>query len=430
LNWADGDSASKSFNVPILEDNIFEGNELFNVALNTPVGALLGTAAGSVTIADNDAAPTISIVDGNGSEPVGPATLNVVLSNPTTQTVTVDFSSAGVSAISGTDFQPVSGTLTFNPLVTSQPINVTILDDALDEPNETFTITLTNPNNAAILDGSGTGTIIDNDGPPALTISDVALPEGNVGTTNFQFTVTLSPSSGQQVTVDYTTQNVSAAAGSDYTTTAGTLTFVPGDTSETINVPVSGDVTVEPNETFTVVLSNAPLAILAGSSGTGTIQNDDVAPVADLGVTKAIQGTGPYLVGQNATFTITVSNAGPSTATNVHVIDTLPAGTSFVSATPSSGSCSGTVTVDCNVGTLLSGGSANVTLTVLLTQPGNVTNTATANSDAVDPNGASGSASFAVAAPASGDPIPTLSEWMLLALASALAAIAATKIKR
>ena len=546
LNWADGDAAPKTFNVTILEDLIFEGNELFNVGLNTVVGATLGTSAGTVTIVDNDTAPTISIQDGGaleGNAGTTPANFTVTLSNPTTQTVTVDFGTAGVSAASGTDFQPATGTVTFNPLVTSQGISVNVIGDLVDEPNETFTVTLTNPNaNATILDGSatgtitdddatpalnisdvsqvegtggatnfvftvsltgpssqtvtvdfatagvsalsgtdfspnsgtltfdplvtsqqvtvsvtpdaideanetftvtlsnpsatatisdgsGTGTILDDDGAPALNINDVSLAEGNAGTTNFVFTVTLSPASGQPVTVDFATQNGSATAGSDYTATTGTLTFAAGDTSETITVPVTGDATFEPDETFNVVLSNAPLASIGDGTGLGTILNDDAAPSADLGVTKAVQGTGPFFAGQNATFTITVSNAGPATAANVQVQDTLPAGLSFVSAVPTSGSCSGTTTVVCNIGTLNNGGSASVTLTVLITQAGSYTNTATASSDLPDPSPASGNANFVAQAPAVGDASPTLSEWMLLALASALAAIAATKLK-
>jgi len=545
LNWASGDDTSKSFNVPIANDLIFEGDETFNVTLSNATGATLGTSLAQVTINDNDAAPTISIADGGaveGDAGTTPATFTVTLSNPTTQTVTVDYQTTGGSAASGTDFQPASGTLTFNPLVTSLPINVdvagdtvdesnetftvtlsnpnangaildgtatgTITDDddpptisiddvtqveldagnsaftfnvtlsaaseqtitvdfttagvsatsgvdflpnsgtvtfnpgdltmpvvvqvvgdVLDEPNETFTVTLSNPNaNGTILDGSGLGTITDDDGAPSLTISDVTLAEGTGGTTNFVFTVTLAPASGQTVTVDYTTQNVTATAGSDYTTTANTLTFIAGDTSETITVPITTDALLEPDETFNVVLSNATNAGIGDDTGLGTILNDDVAS-ADLSVSKTVVGGGPFFAGSNAQFTITVTNAGPSSATNVHVLDTLPAGTTFVSAVPSQGSCSGTITVDCNIGTLLDGGNATITLTVNLTTAGPVSNTATAQSDVTDPTPAAGTANITVL-PASTEAIPTLSEWMLLALASAIAAAAALKLKQ
>ena len=431
LTWLDGDAAPKTFNVPITNDPIFEGNETFNVTLSNPTGnASLGTSAAIVTILDDDLQPTISISDGGAVENSGPAQFLVTLSNPTTQTVTVTFATGGGTALSGTDFTPNSGTVTFNPLDVSETINVALLDDPLDEPNENFTVTLSNPANGSILDGTADGTILDDDGQPALSIDSVSLPEGNIGTTSFTFTVTLAPSSGQTVTVNYTTQDGSATvAGTDYATNSGTLTFNPGDTSETITVLVNGDTTIEPVETFTVVLSGAAQATISQGTGTGTIQNDDIAPsTADLSVTKVLNGTPPLTAGNNATFTITVSNAGPGTATNVHVLDTIPAGTSFVSATPSAGTCTGTITVDCNVGTLANGGSATITLTVRLDSTGTITNTATASSDLADPSPASGSATFAVIAPAA-SPIPTASEWMLVVLASALAAAAALKLR-
>jgi uncharacterized repeat protein (TIGR01451 family)/CSLREA domain-containing protein len=542
LNWADGDVAPQTFDIPITNDAIFEGNEQFNVTLDTVVNATLGTSAAVVTIVDNDTQPTVSISPASATEGNAgntPANFTVTLSNPTTQTVTVDFATAGVDAISGTDFQPNSGTITFNPLVTSQPLAVQVIGDVLDEANETFTVTLTNPANATLGTATGTGTIVDDDGAATLTISDVSLAEGNAGTTNFIFNVTLAPSSGQivtvdyatapidatsgvdfqptsgtltfnpgvtsqqivvavngdaldeinerfnvnltnntnatvadgtglgtildddasglvisdvtlaegnagstnfnftvtltpgsaqTVTVDYATANGTATAGSDYTATSGTLTFNPGVTSQQITVQVAGDTTVESNETFTVVLSNAPLATINDNSGTGTITNDDVL-IADLSVAKAVVGTGPFVVGQNATFTITVNNAGPGSAANVHVLDTLPAGTTFVSATPSAGSCTGTITVDCNLGTLTNGGSATISLVVQLTTPGVVINNATATSDTADPTPPAGSAQITVAAAAAGEAVPTLNEWMLIALASALAAAAALKIR-
>jgi hypothetical protein len=101
--------------------------------------------------------------------------------------------------------------------------------------------------------------------------------EGNSGTANASFPVTLSAASAATVTVQYTTTNGTATAGSDYTATSGTLTFTPGQTSKTINVPIVGDTTVEPDETFTVTLSTPTNATLGTATATGTITNDDVA---------------------------------------------------------------------------------------------------------------------------------------------------------
>ena len=103
------------------------------------------------------------------------------------------------------------------------------------------------------------------------------MAEGNSGTTNAVFTVTLSAASASTVTVDYATANGTATAGSDYTAATGTLSFAAGTTSKTITVPVTGDTTVESTETFVVNLTNAVGATLADAQGVGTITNDDTA---------------------------------------------------------------------------------------------------------------------------------------------------------
>ena len=110
----------------------------------------------------------------------------------------------------------------------------------------------------------------------ALSIQDVAVLEGNAGTANAMFTVSLSSASAQSVTVNYATAN-GTAAGNDYTATSGILTFAPGVTSRTITVTVTGDTMLEPHEMFSVNLSNAVNAAIARASATGTITNDDGA---------------------------------------------------------------------------------------------------------------------------------------------------------
>ena len=99
--------------------------------------------------------------------------------------------------------------------------------------------------------------------------------EGNPGPTDAVFQVALLASSTGTVTVDYATENATATAGSDYTAASGTLTFIPGQTVATIAVTVNGDTDVEPNETFSVILSNAGDATLGNSQGAGIILNDD-----------------------------------------------------------------------------------------------------------------------------------------------------------
>jgi Calx-beta domain/PASTA domain len=113
---------------------------------------------------------------------------------------------------------------------------------------------------------------------PALSINDVSVGEGNGGTTNAVFTVTLSTSASQTITANFATADGTAVAGTDYTATSGVVTFAPGETSKTIAVPVVGNTVFESTETFALNLSNPALANIGDASGVGTIINDDAAP--------------------------------------------------------------------------------------------------------------------------------------------------------
>ena len=113
--------------------------------------------------------------------------------------------------------------------------------------------------------------------PPALSINDVTVTEGNSGTTTATFTVALSAAAASAVTVNYATADSSATAGSDYVGTSGTLTFAVGETTKSIAVTIDGETTVEPDETFFVNLTTASGATIAKAQGAATITNDDVA---------------------------------------------------------------------------------------------------------------------------------------------------------
>lgn len=117
---------------------------------------------------------------------------------------------------------------------------------------------------------------------PGISINDLDFLERNFGTTNVVFTVSLSSVPGLPVRLDYATSDGTALAGSDYFSTNGTLTFLPGETNKVISVVVVGDNTGEPDETFLVTLTNPSNATLADGQGVGTILNDDVPPAVYL----------------------------------------------------------------------------------------------------------------------------------------------------
>jgi hypothetical protein len=114
----------------------------------------------------------------------------------------------------------------------------------------------------------------------SYAISDVTMAEGDSGTTNFVFTVTRTSGSVPNLdSVAYTTEDGTATAGQDYTTTTGTLNFAAIDTSKTITVPVTGDTAAETDETFNVKLSGpSSQCTFSDNTGVGTITNDDTAP--------------------------------------------------------------------------------------------------------------------------------------------------------
>jgi uncharacterized repeat protein (TIGR01451 family) len=124
----------------------------------------------------------------------------------------------------------------------------------------------------------------------------------------------------------------------------------------------------------------------SGQNGNNyTVLINDSRVVADLALTKT-DSPDPVTVGNNLTYTITVTNNGPNPATGVNVTDALPAGETLVSVTPSQGSCTGTSTINCALGSLANGGSATVTLVVTPTQTGVISNTASVAANEFDPN--------------------------------------------
>ncbi|MET1112144.1 MAG: Calx-beta domain-containing protein, partial [Allosphingosinicella sp.] len=191
-------------------------------------------------------------------------------------TVTPGSGSFGASAGDFAAAQPLTGQVSFAAGEASKTISLDLLTDSDPEADEGFTVTLSNATGATFVDASATGTIVNDDGPPPLvTIADVTQAEGNSGTTVFSFTVTRTGGAGA-FTIDYATAPGSASAGSDFVATSGTLSFAAGENSKTIDVTVNGDTEGEFSETFSVQLSNPTgFAVIADTSGTGTIANDD-----------------------------------------------------------------------------------------------------------------------------------------------------------
>jgi methionine-rich copper-binding protein CopC len=282
--------------------------------------------------------------------------------------------------VADSDYQPVTATtLAFAAGETSKQFTVQVNGDTTVESDETFTVELSNASGATIGDGSGLGTIGNDDGggpppTPSLSIGDASVAEGGLGAvTPLVFTVRLSAASAGPVTVDFATQNGNAIAPMDYTAvSATTLTFNPGETSKQVTVLVTGDADVEPDETFTVNLSNASGATIAGGQATGTIVNDDGAPPNDAApsVPSTSPASGATHVATDANVVVTFSESVSATASSFTL--ECPGGSAQAFAV--SGSPGTAVTLD-PTGSLPEGAVCSVT--VLADQ--------VSDSDAVDP---------------------------------------------
>jgi hypothetical protein len=188
-----------------------------------------------------------------GSKGTHNAVVTVSLTEPHGNSVTVNYRTADGTAQAGSDFNAVSGRLTFARNEMTKSILVPVIGDRVPEPDKDFFVRLSNPQGAKIADGFGLVTIVDDE--PRISTNDVSALEGNSGTTPFTFTVSLSVAYDLPVTVHYATADGTAIAGVDYVANSGTLTFNPGDTTQTIPVMVNGDQVPELNKTFLLNVS-------------------------------------------------------------------------------------------------------------------------------------------------------------------------------
>jgi chitinase len=225
-----------------------------------------------------------SVAEGNS----GTANLvvPVTLSEPSTETVTVDWvtgpAGAPPRADPASDFTAASGTVTFAPGETAKSVSISVNGDVLVEPDEWVTVSFKNPTNATMggFYGLGFG-IITNDDHATVVPGSASVLEGDSGTTALQLPVTLSNPSTQTITVDWNTGPAGspprADPASDFTAASGTVTFAPEETAKSVSISVNGDVLVEPNEWITVSFKNPTNATMGGfyGLGFGIITNDD-----------------------------------------------------------------------------------------------------------------------------------------------------------
>lgn len=276
---------------------------------------LLAVAKGplpTVTLAATSSFPN----EATGTAPVG-LVVNTPGGCPIDGNVIVQYATGAGTATAGTDYVAVpAGSLTIpagTPSGVPVNLNVALVNDALDEDPETFTVNLSLASGAVLgPPSSHTVTIVDDDPEPSLTVADASTVEPARIVTTASHAVTLTPVSGRTVTVQYGTGGGTATPQSpttagDYQPTAGTLTFPAGATSRTVGVPINPDDVDEPAETYLVNLSGAVNATVSDATGLGTIVDSDPPP--SVSVANATRNEGDE--GTNRMdFVVTLS--GPS----------------------------------------------------------------------------------------------------------------------
>jgi uncharacterized repeat protein (TIGR01451 family) len=271
------------------------GSAIATIVVNAPatngtmiVSARVISAESELNFADNRATLTNSVIlpalnivaqtvlEGNSG--FTNLTYQVQLSAPVPLPVSVAYFTGNGTALQGSDYVATNGVLVFGPGETNKTINVQVIGDTLNEQDEYLYVYLSTATNATFNNSSAFAYILNDDPLALLAINDVSILEGNVGTTNAVFAVTLTPISGQTVSVSYTTANGTATNGADFFGATGTLTFAPGQTNQFITNSVIGDTAVEADETYFVTLSNPANAAFSKSQGVATIINDDGFP--------------------------------------------------------------------------------------------------------------------------------------------------------
>ncbi len=293
LNISDG---FYSTNIPALQLADFNRDGRVDLAL-------VDQSSSYLAVAENDGKwvgiPGIGISDATATESDSVTThalFTVTLSSAHSTEVRVDYRTINGTAIAGADFIHTAGTLVFAPGAMTGIIAIPILVDFIDEYDETFDLELTNAVHAQIGDAVGISTVLDNDLPPRLSISDVTKQEGSdLSMTPFEFVLNLSAPSEKYIFTTYELADGTARSIDNdyYYTPYGEVHFPPGTTVATLTAYVFADGMVEPNESFFVNLLDPSETTLSDRQAMGTIVNDDTAaniPTISIGDASIVEG--------------------------------------------------------------------------------------------------------------------------------------------
>ena len=315
---------SKTITVNVAGDSVLEWDEEFTVSLSGATGGSISSASATGTIVNDESAVSIAATDATkkeGNSGTTSFTFTVTRLNATAGTAAVIWTVTGSGSASADagDFTGrllPSGTLNFAVGEASKTITVGVAGDTELEVDEGFTVTLSNATGCEIQTATATGTIVSDDAGLVIAATSANQPEGNTGTTAFSFAVTRSGATADVATVAWSVvgngdspTNAADFAGSFLP--GGTVSFAAGETTKTITVLVAGDLLVERDEGFTVLLANAFNAKISTSKASGVILADDTGLKIAATAASANEGN----VGTTP-FTFTVTRSGQTNITS------------------------------------------------------------------------------------------------------------------
>ena len=304
LNFASGEMA-KSFTVLLSNDSATEPAETFTVALGSPVGATLGApSTAEVTIVNDDVTTfAIELASYASNESAGSATIRVLRAGDLSSAMTVDYATADGTAVAGSDYTAVSGTLSFAAGQTSRTFAVALLNDAVNEPNETISLALSAPGGGAVLGvpAAATLTIVNDDNANGVLQFSAARTIANENGGAVSVSVSRLSGLAGAVSVQYATSNGSALGGADFTPTSGVLNFAANQTTASFTVPILNDAIVDVGESFAVTLSTPGGGASLGAQSSAVVAiTDDENPAGYFEVSAAkrdaIEGDGAVAI--------------------------------------------------------------------------------------------------------------------------------------
>ncbi len=282
VNFAAGEDL-KQVSIPVINDVDAEPIEYFAVQLTNPTnGVQLGSNVFNfVSIYPDE--PIVLTFNATTPENQNAEVYFERAGSDLSATVTLDYGTANETAIAGQDYTSQNGTVIFLPNETVKTVSIPTINDTAVEPPETYKVTIGNPTNASIIGGQDVGTISISDDDQSF----VGISEANDGDpisegSNAVFAVIRGNGDlTQPVTVAFTTVDGSATSPADYTAQNGTLTFAANETNKTITVATINDGVTEPNEQFTVVLSNASSGTIISSATGAASLTDNNTPLPE-----------------------------------------------------------------------------------------------------------------------------------------------------